>query len=518
MTDPRAAGDAGAANAAAHLLGHNLRDRPDKIAFIADGRRFTFGELGEQAALAAAALRQAGLYPGDRVVLCLLDGVSFVAAFLGAIQSGVTPVPINTLFRAPDYAHILADCAAKAAIVSGPLHAVLQDAARQAGWGGKLIVSAPGPGGAHPASFEALLQRAKPDDAFHPAGGEAIAFWLYSSGSTGKPKGVLHRHASIAATTDLYARQVLDLRESDVIFSAAKLYHAYGLGNALTFPLAVGATTVLHADRITPAAAFAILRAHGVSVFFGAPTLYAAMLAHPEAPAELPGLRLCVSAGESLPRDVGQAWAQRYGVDIVDGIGSTEMLHIFVTNRPGAVRYGATGAPTPGYRVRLLNEAGAETAPGEIGELFVSGPSSAAGYWNNPQKTADTFRGEWVRTGDKFLREEDGAFVFCGRGDDMLKVSGNWVSPSEVESALIAHPAVLEAAVIGAPDENGLTRAKAFVTLKPGAHGDAQMAEALRAFTKERLAPYKYPRLIEFVDELPKTATGKIQRHLLRGR
>jgi 4-hydroxybenzoate-CoA ligase len=357
------------------------------------------------------------------------------------------------------------------------------------------------------------------DDSFdtvdtHP---DEPAFWLYSSGSTGQPKGVRHRHASLAATAETYGRRVLGIRENDVCLSAAKLFFAYGLGNALTFPMSVGATTVLHPERATPSAMFALLRQHAPTIFYGVPTLFAGMLGDAGLKNEFGSsrLRVCVSAGEALPEAIGLAWKARFDVDILDGVGSTEMLHIFMSNAPGDVRYGASGRPVPGYGVRLVGEAGNEVATGEIGELLVCGPSSADGYWNQREKSQRTFEGPWTRTGDKYVREPDGRFIFCGRSDDMFKVSGIWVSPFEVESALLSHGSVLEAAVVPMADGDGLAKPKAYVVLKAGCSG-AELDAALKEHVKAAIGPWKYPRWIEVVDTLPKTATGKIQRFKLR--
>ena len=345
-----------------------------------------------------------------------------------------------------------------------------------------------------------------------------IAFWLYSSGSTGRPKGAVHTHANLYWTAALYAQPVLGLSENDVCFSAAKLFFAYGLGNALSFPLSVGATTILMAERPTPAAVFARWRTHQPTVFFGAPTGYAGMLASPDLPPrEAVALRLCSSAGEALPREIGERFTAKFGCEIIDGIGSTEMLHIFLSNRPGDVRYGSTGKPVPGYQVELRDEAGQVIEATEtIGDLFIDGPSAALMYWSDRRRSVTTFLGHWTRSGDKYFRDADGYYVYAGRGDDMLKVSGQYVSPFEVESTLMQHAAVLEAAVIGIDDENGLTRARAFVVLKDAKQAGDALAAELQAFVKSRLAPHKYPRQIDFLAELPKTATGKIQRFRLR--
>ncbi|QUD89476.1 benzoate-CoA ligase family protein [Phenylobacterium montanum] len=500
-------------NAAQALIEANLPRRANKIAIIDGAGAHTYGELAARIDACGAALLAEGARPGDRVALCMLDSLDMVACFLGSIKAGLIPAPLNTLLQAGDYAHILADSGARLAVVSSHILDRVGAGAASAGWAGRIIASDP----SDPAHCQLSdLARSTGPLAAAPADSAAPAFWLYSSGSTGRPKGVIHRHASLGHTADLFARQVLGLREDDVIYSAAKLFFAYGLGNALTFPLSVGATVVLLPDRPTPEVVWPLLRSHDVTMFFGVPTLYASMLAHPEAASGAPALRLCVSAGEPLPAEIGRRWREHYATEIIDGVGSTEMLHIFVSNRPGAVRHGASGIATPGYELRLVTEDDREAAEGELGELHVRGPSAAAGYWNQPEKSAATFQDGWVRTGDRFRRDEAGHFVYCGRADDMLKVSGIWVSPTEVEAALVEHEAVLEAAVVGVTDQNNLTRVKAYVVPRAGVEGDVLLAEKLKAFAKARLAPYKYPRQIEFVPELPKTATGKVRRHVLR--
>ncbi len=365
--------------------------------------------------------------------------------------------------------------------------------------------------------FGAWIGSARDAEAPAGTGRDDIAFWLYSSGSTGRPKGTVHTHANLYWTNETYGRQVLGLREDDVVFSVAKLFFAYGLGNALTFPLAAGATTVLMAERPTPQAVFRRLTQQRPTVFFGVPTLYAAMLAAQDLPArDEVVLCRCVSAGEPLPRDVGERFAARFGCEVLDGIGSTEMLHIFLSNHPGAVRYGTTGTPVPGYAVELRSEHDAPVNDGEIGDLYIRGPSAALFYWNDRERTQATFQGPWTRSGDKYVREADGYFTYAGRSDDMLKVSGQYVSPFEVEAALMRHSSVLEAAVVGKADGDGLTRTLAYVVLKAGETGGDALGDALKTFVKDQLAPHKYPREIRFIEELPKTATGKIQRFRLR--
>jgi benzoate-CoA ligase family protein len=381
------------------------------------------------------------------------------------------------------------------------------------------IVTASTPlAGAGERELDALLRAASPElDGAHTTSDD-VAFWLYSSGSTGKPKGAVHLHAHLPQTAALYAGGVLGITESDAIFSAAKLFFAYGLGNAMTFPLFAGATSILSAERPTPASVMRVFRDHAPTLFGGVPTLFASILAD-EANGSAAGsakLRACISAGEALPKHVGEKWRARFGVDILDGIGSTEMLHIFLSNRPGDIRYGTTGKPVPGYDVKLVDDSGEPVADGEAGSLWVRGPSCSPFYWNDRAKSLATFHGPWTRTGDTYVRDADGYYTYSGRGDDMLKVGGIWVSPFEVESALGAHPAVLEAAVIGATDKEGLVKPKAFVVLKAASGATDELAAELNAFVKDRLAPFKYPRWIEFREELPKTATGKIQRFKLR--
>jgi benzoate-CoA ligase len=508
-------------NAAVDLLERNLAARAQKRAFVDDGGAYTYADVAARVDRCGAALLGLGLEIENRVVLCLLDTIDFPTAFLGAIKAGIVPIPVNTLFQPADYAYILADSRAKAAIVSIELLPAFLAAAHQANWTGTIVLSDPRGASADErfVRFGALVDGAQPMTAAAPTRADDVCFWLYSSGSTGKPKGTVHVQTSLVRTADLFARDVLGMREDDVVYSVAKLFFAYGLGNALTFPLAIGATSILHAARPTPAVVARIVRENAVTILCANPTTFSAMLVDASLfeRGEVP-LRLCTSAGEGLPEDIGRRWNARLGVEIIDGIGSTEMLHIFISNRPGDVKYGTLGQPVPGYRARIVDESGNVVAPGEIGELEVCGDTAAAHYWNNREKTRRTFAGEWTRTGDKFRQDENGDYVYCGRADDMLKVSGIWVSPTEVESALTAHDAVLEAAMIGVADAEGLVKSKAFVILKAGYDGDEAMADALKTHVKSRLAPYKYPRTIEFVTELPKTATGKIQRHVLRAR
>jgi benzoate-CoA ligase family protein len=365
-----------------------------------------------------------------------------------------------------------------------------------------------------------LSAQASPELAPAPTTRDDVAFWLYSSGSTGAPKGALHLQRDLPATAVLYGENVLGVREDDVVFSAAKLFFAYGLGNGMTFPLHAGATTVLLHERPTPESVMKVLKDHQPTIFYGVPTLYGAILADTAngRAAASQRLRVCTSAGEALPEDVGKRWEERFGAAILDGLGSTEMLHIFLSNRHGDVIYGTSGKPVPGYEMKIVADDGREQPQGEMGELVVKGPSSAVAYWNQREKSLRTFRGEWTYTGDKYYVDDHGYYRYAGRGDDMLKVGGIWVSPFEVEAALIGHDKVLETAVVGHADPEGLIKPKAYVVLKSGITGGEALIEELQAFVKAKLAPYKYPRWIEFVDALPKTATGKIQRFKLRAK
>jgi benzoate-CoA ligase len=505
-------------NFAEHLF--ELNDaRAEKTAYVDDHGALTYGELAARARRLAAGLLALGVRREERVLLLMQDTLDWPVAFLGALHAGVVPVAVNTLLPADDIAYLLAHSRAQAALVSGALLPVLQQAMEKTRHELRhlLVSHADGDLPAGASAFGTFLDGQPPASQAAMTCADEPAFWLYSSGSTGRPKGTVHTHANLYWTAELYGRRLLALREDDVVFSAAKLFFAYGLGNALSFPLSVGATTVLMAGRPTPDACFARLTRHRPTVFCGAPTGYAGMLASPALPArERVALRLCSSAGEALPQDIGERWQAHFGAPIIDGIGSTEMLHIFLSNRPGDVRYGTTGRPVPGYEVELRGEDGRPVADGEVGDLYIQGPSAALMYWNSRDKSRDTFQGAWTRSGDKYIRNADGTYTYAGRSDDMLKVSGQYVSPFEVEATLVQHAAVLEAAVIGVPDENGLTRVKAYVVLKDGSAGSEALDAELKAFVKARLAPHKYPRGLAFVPELPKTATGKIQRFRLR--
>ncbi len=496
-------------NAATHFVDRHVAEgRGGRVAFHDDAGSLTYAELADRTARVAGALGALGVEPEQRVALCMLDTADFPCVFWGAIRAGVVPVPLNTLLTTADYAYMLADSRARVVFVSDALAEKVLPAVAQSPHVKRVVR-----GG----EIEALLAGAQP--AGHaPTCCDDVAFWLYSSGSTGTPKGAVHLHGHLVQTAALYGEGVLGIREDDVVYSAAKLFFAYGLGNAMTFPMHVGASAVLLAERPTPAAVMRTMKKHQPTLFGGVPTLFAAILADAALGRDAGSqrLRASISAGEALPRHVGERWRERFGSDILDGIGSTEMLHIFISNRHGDVRYGTSGKPVPGYDVKLVDESGDPVGEGEEGALWVRGPSSCVAYWNQREKSLATFHGPWTRTGDRYARDADGYYVYQGRADDMLKVGGIWVSPFEVEAALAAHAAVLEAAVVGHADDEGLVKPRAFVVLKATVEASPTLAEELKAFVKGRLAPYKYPRWIEFVPELPKTATGKIQRYKLR--
>lgn len=498
---------------------HMGAGRGGNTAVVDDDNAYTYSELRDRVNRAGNALLALGLRQESRVAMVMHDSINFPAVFWGAIKAGIIPIPVNTMLRGQDYEYILDDCRAQAVIVSAPLLEELRPALENRRFLQHVIVD--GEDGAATADshlLKDLLAAAAPRLETAATTADDVAFWLYSSGSTGAPKGVLHLHRHLAATAILYAQGVLGIEQDDVVYSAAKLFFAYGLGNGMTFPFWVGATAVYMAGRPTPEAVMAVLHEHQPTIYCGVPTLYAAILvdeANDRATASQ-RLRRCISAGEALPKEVGEKWEQRFGAAILDGVGSTEMLHIFLSNHPGKVHYGTSGQAVPGYQLRLVDDNGDGVNEGDIGELLVNGPSACMAYWNKREKSLDTFNGHWTYTGDKYYCDSDGYYHYCGRTDDMFKVSGQWVSPFEVESALAAHDRVLEAAVVAYDAGGGLLKPKAFVVLKDGAESIDGLTDDLQQFVKARIAAVKYPRVIEFLDELPKTATGKIQRFKLR--
>jgi 4-hydroxybenzoate-CoA ligase len=455
----------------------------------------------------------------QRVALLLNDTVDFPVAFWGTIRAGCVAIPLNIYLTLPQYTYILADCRARVLVVAAPLVQTIAPVLdKLSHLDTVIIVGTEKISGRTAYFFDDLVT--KTDATLFTADtiSDEVAFWLYTSGSTGDPKGVKHVHSNLMATAKLFGQCILGIGERDVVHSASKLFFAYGLGNAMTFPLSVGATAVLWPHRPSPEGVFETMRKYRPTIFYGVPSLYTALLSHRDISkgAGSDRLRICVSAGEALPYHIGKRWRDVVGVDVLDGLGSTEMLQTFLSNSPSDIRYGSTGKPVPGYETRIVDESGQEVGTGDIGELIVRGPSAGEGYWNQRARSRRTFVGEWTHTGDKYRRDADGYFYYCGRTDDMFKVSGMWVSPFDVETALVSHEAVLEAAVIGKEDADGLVKPKAFIVLRNGYAADDGLLETLKSHVKDKAGPWKFPRWIELRSTLPRTATGKIQRYKLR--
>lgn len=503
-------------NATVELIDHNISaGRGDKVAVIDSAGSHSYQELSDSINRFANALSDLGIEREQRIVLCLNDTVDFPVSFLGAIKAGVIPVAINTRLAEKDYDYILEDCRATGLIVSADLLPLFDSHLRSHAALKSVVVSGDGP--ASHQKLTDLMAGKSSDFTAVDTSKDDMCFWLYTSGTTGMPKGTVHLQGNLMATAELYAQDTLGVREEDIMFSAAKLFFAYGLGNGLTFPFSVGATVILLEGPPTPEAVCAILTQQKPTIFYGVPTLFGMLLASDILPKEGEhNLRVCTSAGEALPADLLTRWQNHVGVDILDGIGSTEMLHIFLSNRSDDLRPGSTGKPVPGYDIRLTGDDGLPVPQGEMGALEISGPSSALMYWNQRSKSLETFQGPWTRAGDKYRQDEDGYFIYCGRTDDMMKVGGIYVSPFEVEAALIEHDSVLEVAVVGKADADELIKPKAIIVPSAPPEDADVLANTLKDFVKSKLAAYKYPRWIEFVDELPKTATGKIQRFKLR--
>jgi benzoate-CoA ligase family protein len=477
------------------------------------GGSVTYAELAKNVSRAGNVLTGLGLGRGERVLMMVKDAPEFFYAFWGAIKAGIIPVPLNTLLRAKDYAYMIENSEAAGIVYSAEFAGEVEPAIEAAQHKPNAILKAAGDGG----GLLAKMQDASAELAPAPAKPGDDCFWLYSSGSTGNPKGVVHAHKDMVVTSQYYGVETIGVGENDVIFSAAKLFFAYGLGNAMTFPLWSGAEAVLFEGAPTPDVVHTVIEEHKPSVYFGVPTLYAAqMRAFNERKPDLGSVRLFVSAGEALPPDLLRRWIDATGLPILDSIGTTEILHIFLANRSDDFKPGSSGKPVPGYEGRIVGEDGKDVPDGGTGSLMIRGDSLLKHYWQNPEKTAESLSDGWMYTGDTYYRDEEGFFFCCGRSDDMLKVGGIWCSPVEIEAKLVEHPKVLEAAIVGRADDEELIKPEAFVVLNDASDASDALSAELLEHCKSGLARYKYPRWFNFVDDLPKTATGKIQRFRLR--
>ena len=504
-------------NAAAVLVDAHLREgQAGKTAILSGDAALSYGELYEGVNRVGNALKGLDVRMEQRVAILLPDSPAWALAFFAAMKIGAVAVPMNTMLLPKDYEYLLNDSRAGVLVVHAALLDRIQPIRGKLGYLGHVVVVGGEAEGC--LALERLIESASPCLEAADTSKDDMAFWLYSSGTTGFPKGAIHLHHDMLVEADLYARDTIGLGESDVSFSVAKLFFAYGLGNGLYFPLRLGGATILLPDRPTPEKVFATIDRHQPTVFYSVPTSYAALLhaAEKEGRRSLGRVRMCVSAGEPLPKHIFEKWLERFGVEILDGIGSTEILHIFISNRPGQARPGSTGQIVPGYEAKIVDDHGNPLGPRQVGTLWIKGDSIAAGYWNKHEETKRTFLGEWINTKDKFLVDEDGYFWYAGRTDDMMKVSGQAVWPREVEALLQEHPAVLESGVVGMADPNGLIKPVAYVVLKDGREASPQLGRELQEFVKRNAAPHKYPRAVVFVESLPKTATGKIQRFKLR--
>lgn len=506
-------------NVASHFVDRHISEgRDQKVAYECGDERVTYRQLFERVNRAGNALKKLGIRQEERVGLLLLDTPEFPYCFFGAIKIGAVPIPFNTLLKPHEYEYVLNDSRARVLVVSESLLPQIQAIGKEKlRYLKTIIVFGEAPAGME--SLEVLLNASSPELEAEATTKDDPAFWLYSSGSTGFPKGCVHLHHDMVVCAELYAKNILRVTENDRLFSVAKMFFAYGLGNGLYFSLSVGATSILWPGSPSPPNIFSMIEKHRPTLFFSVPSNFSTLLSYKREGGpdfDLSTVRYAVSAGEALPATIFHRFKERFKVEILDAIGSTEALHMFIANRPGAVRPGSSGQIMPGYEARIVDENGQDLPDGEIGSLLIKGDSVCACYWNQHEKTKETIQGHWIRTGDKYYRDPDGYYWYVGRNDDMMKVKGMWVSPVEIESVLLEHPMVQEAAAIGNPDGNHLVKPAAFIVLKQGTNNTPQMIEEIRQHVLDRLAAYKCPQTFEVVIELPKTATGKIQRYKLR--
>jgi benzoate-CoA ligase len=507
-------------NVATHFVDRHMREgRGQRIAFECGDERVTYAQLYERVNRAGNALKKLGVRQEERVGLLLLDTPEFAYCFFGGIKIGAVPIPINTLLKPQEYEYMLNDSRMRVLIVSEQLLPQVQAIGREKlRYLNTIVVFGKGRPD-ETLSLQQLLEESSPELEAEPTSKDDAAFWLYSSGSTGFPKGCVHLHHDMVVCSELYARNILGITENDRFFSVAKLFFAYGLGNGLYFALSVGATSILWPGSPSPPNIYSVIEKHKPTLFFSVPSNYATLLSyHREGGPEfdLSSVRYGVSAGEALPAPIYHRFKERFKVEVLDAIGSTEALHMFIANRPGAARPGSSGQIMPGYEARIVDENGNDVPDGEIGSLLIKGDSVCSCYWNQHEKSKETIQGHWIRTGDKYYRDPDGYYWYVGRNDDMMKVKGMWVSPIEIESALLEHPMVQEAAAIGCEDGNKLVKPAAYIVLKNEMNNTPQLIEELREHLRVKLAHYKCPQTFEMVKELPKTATGKIQRYKLR--
>ncbi|MDA8236123.1 MAG: benzoate-CoA ligase family protein [Clostridia bacterium] len=504
-------------NCAVEMVDKNIKlGRGQKIAILCQDQSFTYEDVYKEVNKFGNALRNLGVSLEDRVLLLLLDCQQYAFSFFGAIKIGAVPIPTNTMLKAKDYLYLLNDSRAKVAVVSEDLVPLIEEVRGELRFLQHLIVV--GNAGPNQIAYEQLVANASTELEPADTGKDDVAFWLYSSGTTGSPKGTVHLQHDMLVATEYYAKGVLGINENDITFSVARLFFAYGLGNGLYFPFSVGATTVLNPERPEPKGIFEVIKRYKPTLFFCVPTAYGAMLqmADKLPEVDMSSIRHCVSAGEALPKPIFEAWHKKFNLTILDGIGSTEILHIFISNQPGDIKPGSTGKPVPGYEAKIVDADGNRLPAMEVGILMIKGDSIAAYYWNKHEKSKETFHGPWINTGDNYYMDEDGYYWYVGRGDDMIKAGGIWVSPLEVENTILEHDSVQECGVVGAIDKDNLEKPKAFIVLKEGIEASEELAKEIQNYVKSRIALYKYPRWIEFVSDLPKTATGKTMRYVLK--